>query len=354
MKKFFLGMESELYIIEETAKGYVGTSHLEGTQPVRVAVDPQNQDRIYCATYGHGLWKSEDGGAHWKAIGKVSPYHEAPAGDGIRSAHLTFVAVHPYRKRNGNSVVYAGTEPAALYCSEDNGEHWKEFKDIQTLPSKNNWQFPPRPYTHHIRWVTPSYADENKLGVSVEFGAFIRTEDHGATWQDRPFQSPLDTHVLLAHPHAPGRLYAACGDGLISQGNSYAESNDDGETWEYKSEGLEAHPYLYNMTLHPEDSNDRLAAASKHAREAHHSSLYSTIYRKQGSEPWRELSEGLPCEGAFIHVLAADPIEAGTFYAMNNYGLYQWKKGTSKWKKIEVNWKEKFLNEHPSALVIRG
>src|SRR5699024_759425 len=114
---------------------------------------------------------------------------------------------------------------------------------------------PPRPHTSHVRWITPSYADENYLHVSIEFGAFISTKDHGESWQDRPFYSPLDTHTLLAHPQAPGRLYAACGDGLTAKGHAYAESADEGRTWNYISEGLEEHPYLYNMALHPNDPN---------------------------------------------------------------------------------------------------
>ncbi|GAB3066828.1 hypothetical protein [Virgibacillus ainsalahensis] len=58
MKKFFLGMEDELLIVEETSDGYISSCHLKGTQPIRLASDPQNESRMYCDTYGHGLWKS--------------------------------------------------------------------------------------------------------------------------------------------------------------------------------------------------------------------------------------------------------------------------------------------------------
>ncbi|WP_202078407.1 WD40/YVTN/BNR-like repeat-containing protein [Caldalkalibacillus salinus] len=352
MRTFYLGMEDELYKIEETANGYVTTSHLQGTQPTSVAQDPQNKNRIYCATFGHGLWKSEDGGASWRAIGKVSPYYEPVSGDGIRSAHVTAVAVHPYKQSNGNSIVYVGTEPSALYYSKDNGESWTEFKGIQTLPSKANWQFPPRPHTHHVRWITPSYVDENHLGVSVEFGAFISTKDHGESWNDRPIFSPLDTHTLLAHPHCPGRLYAACGDGLITEGHAYAESEDEGQTWTFMSEGLDKHPYLYNMVLNPNDPNDRLVSASVHAREAHHASLHSTVYRKKGERPWVEIADGLPCEGSYSHVLASDPVDENVFYAMSNKGLYRLDQQATKWMKVEIEWKASFDNQHPSCLLI--
>jgi len=352
MRKFFLGMADELLVVEETAEGFTTSAGLKGTQPLHLAIDRFNEQVLYCATYGNGLWKSEDGGKEWRAIGQANPYYGALKGEGINSPYVTFVAIHPNRRSGGHSVVYAGTEPSAVYCSEDGGAKWTEFKNIQTLPSKENWQFPPRPFTHHVRWITPSLLNDDHLYVSIEFGAFIRTTDHGKHWQDRPFGSPLDTHTLLTHPKRPGRLYAAAGDGIMEKGHSYAESEDGGESWTYKSEGLEAHPYLYNMVLHPEDPEDRLVSASKNPREAHAAFGYSTIYRKTGNAPWRELAEGLPCEGAYSHTLAADKKEPGTFYAMNNHGVYQLSQGESSWRKLDIEWKEKYARQHPSFLTV--
>ncbi|UOQ44172.1 glycosyl hydrolase [Halobacillus salinarum] len=352
MRKFFLGMQDELFIIEETDQGYNQYSRLEGTEPIRIAVDPGNKNRVYCATYGHGLWKSEDGGNSFHAIGQVNSYHEPMKGQGIKSAHLSAVAVHPYKKKNGNHIVYAGTEPSALYFSEDHGESWTEFKGVQNLPSKANWQFPPRPFTSHIRWITPGFVDENHLTASVEFGAVIRTANHGETWEDRSFLSPLDAHTILAHPERPGQLYAACGDGFMAAGHSYSESEDEGKTWTYKSEGLENHPYLYNMVLHSNDPEDRLVSAAESPLKAHQSSLYSTIYRKKGEQVWKEAAEGLPKEGAYIHTLAADPVENGIFYAMNNLGLFRLSAEDDRWERLSVQWKDKFTSQHPTSLVV--
>lgn len=338
MKTFFLGMKHELLLIQETREGFTYTSYLKGTHPTRLAFDPQNENRIYCSTNGDGLFKSEDGGRSWVTIGT----------EAITSSRITAVAVDPIKKVNGNSVVYAGTEPSRLYYSEDNGGTWREFLGIQTLPSKTNWRFPPRPESHFVRWITPSFTNENHIGVSIEAGAFIRTEDYGKTWKDRPEESPIDIHTLLAHPQAPSRLYAANGDGSSNHNRAYAESTDEGQTWTYLSEGVEEHPYLYHMVLNPANPDDRLVSGSKNASHAH-SRKYSTVYRKTGNTPWKEVSEGLPKEGAFTHTLAADPSETNVFYAMNNFGVFRLDAGESRWHKLELDWKEEYIDQQPTC-----
>lgn len=353
MRKLFLGMEDELLIVKETADGYNTSVHLEGTHPTQLAVNPQDSNIVYCATYGNGLWKSENGGENWFAIGKMNAFHEPVSGKGIDSAYITALALHP---QNSN-ILYVGTEPSALYYSLDSGASFTEFKEIQHLKSKPFWQHPPRPHTNHIQWITPSFSNESSINVAIEFGALVNTFDHGNSWNDRPFLSPKDIHALLAHPFSPGRLYAACGDGLVFEGNSYAESQDEGVNWQYMSEGLESHPYLYSMAVNAQDSDDRLVSASRNAIEAHHKEIeirehYSTIYRKLKDQPWQELSDGLQCEGSFIHQISADPIENSVFYALNNLGLFKFNPTDHKWMKLNVDWKEKYNHQHPSCIVV--
>lgn len=351
MKTFFLCMKDELRIVKEDGNTYSYNSHLLGTQPVQVAVDPKDKQLIYCATYGHGLWRSTDGGDSWTALGKQANYHHEEKA-GIDSQYVTSVAVHYSKKENGNHLVFVGTEPSKLYVSNDLGESWKEYKEIQFLNSKIEWQYPPRPYTHHVRWITPSYDNEQQLNVSIEFGAFISSEDGGETWNDRPLFGPRDTHTLLAHSKQPGHLYAACGDAMFIEGHSFAESDDEGKTWKFNSEGLEEHPYLYNMTIHPEDADEILVSASKDAIHAHFEEGYSTVYKKRNDGKWIEFAKGLPREGAFSHNLLADPSEPGTYYALNNFGLYKLESDTAEWVKMDLEWKDKFHNQHTSCIKI--
>ena len=86
---------------------------------------------------------------------------------------------------NGYGVVYVGTEPSALFRSENGGETWTELKNMKSLLSSYTWAFPPRPFTHHVRWITVDPNNPNTIHVSIEAGAVIQSNDKGHTWIDK-------------------------------------------------------------------------------------------------------------------------------------------------------------------------
>ncbi len=341
MEKFYIGLKDKVWIIRKIDSSYTFTSVLEGQKANQIAFDPQDKKRIYIAT-DHGLYKSEDGGETW-----------ARADKGISHSKVTAVAVHPSRRVQKRAVVIAGTEPSHLFYSVDYGKSWAEYKGVQELPSKRHWSFPPRPETHYVRWIAPGIEDKDFIGVSIEAGAVIYTNNHGKTWNDRIEEGPIDTHTLLKHPDAPARLYAANGDGSSNPHKAYAESHDGGQSWRYMSEGLEEHPYLYNMILHPNHPDYRLVSASKNAAQAHRSPRYSAIYQKIGDEPWTELAGGLPRADAYTHHLANDPKNVDAFYALNNFGIYRLETGEEVWEKLEVSWPNGGLGGRPYFFAVR-
>ena len=56
---------------------------------------------------------------------------------------------------NGKSIVFAGTEPSSIYRSTDDGAMWEDLAGLRDVPSYDTWFFPPRPETHHVRWIAP-------------------------------------------------------------------------------------------------------------------------------------------------------------------------------------------------------
>ena len=268
MPRIYLAMERELLVASEERGCWQAGRHLEGTQPVCVAADPIRPEVVYCGTFGTGLWKSEDAGSSWRPMGHPGNWMSCCFEGGIPYPSVMAVAVSPVERAGNLGVVYAGTEPSALFRSEDGGETWRELEGLEELPSAPRWSFPPRPHTSHVRWISPDPNAEGTLYVSIEAGALVRSTDGGETWEDRHPEGPFDAHTLAVHLQAPGRIYAAAGDGFQEEGTGYAESPDGGDTWLRPDEGLRHH-YLWGVAVDPADPDTILVSAAMSPGWAH-------------------------------------------------------------------------------------
>lgn len=303
--------------------------HLKGKSPESLAGDPQNPTRMYCGTWGNGLWRSDDAGRTWD-----------PVGAGISHAEITAVAVSPAER----GVVYAGTEPSGVFRSENGGETWSDLSGLRALPSSQSWSFPPRPETHHVRWIEPDPAVAGRVFVAIEAGALVRTLDGGRTWLDRVRGGPIDTHSAATHTSAPGRVYSAAGDG-------YFESEDAGESWSRPVDGLR-HRYLVGVAVDPADPDAVIVSAASGpwvAYSPRRAEAY--VYRKTARRSFELAMEGLPDGGGTTASrLATHPEERGVIYAANNRGLFRSADAGQSWKALEISWPQRALAHGVEAL----
>src|ERR1700753_537253 len=239
MTTLFIAIEKALAIVRQQHNSWSVDLQLVGYQPDCLAIDPLHQERIYCGTSDQGLWQSINAGATW-----------GPISDGISSKQVTSVAVSQIDQVNNAGIVYAGTEPSVIYRSENQGKSWQELPALNALPSATSWSFPPRPWTSHIRWITPDPLVSGRVFAAIEAGALVRSLDGGQTWEDRKPDGPFDTHTLVMHRLAPDRLYSAAGDGFMRPNNGFVQSNDGGETWYRPDDGLGYH-YLWSVAADP-------------------------------------------------------------------------------------------------------
>ena len=354
--RLYLAMEKELLVVRQREGRWSAESVLVGMETTCVASDPRRPERVYCGTFGRGLWRSSDAGASWQPVGDSSggamgQFHD----DGITQAQITSVAVSATEvDGQGYGVVYVGTEPSTLYRSEDGGAHWQDLKSLRELPSAPDWHFPPRPFTNHVRWITPDPLQAGRLFVAIEAGALVRSLDGGQTWEDRRPDGPLDTHTLRMHPSVPNRLYSAAGDGFGHNGRGYNVSNDGGESWQRPDEGLQHH-YFWGLAVDSADPEIVLASASSSPFAAHHGGedAQSVLYRKEHDLPWQRVTSGLPADkGMVVPVLASHPSEGGTFYALTNLGLYSSHDTGLHWEEVPLPWKSEYRQQHQQALTI--
>lgn len=255
-------------------------------------------------------------------------------GDRVLEGHVTAVAVSPHDP----DEVWAGTEPSRVFRSTDGGRTFERLDGLTDLPSSDGWSFPPRPHTHHVRWLQPDASDPDRWYAAIEAGALVHTPDGGETWVDRVPSGPRDTHGMAVHPDAPDRLYSAAGDG-------YVESTDGGETWERRQEGLD-HRYCWSVAVAADDPDHRLLSAASGAGSAHSPPGEGHLYRRTDGA-WEPV-DGLPTgRGVYRQVLAGGE----DFWTLSNRGLYRSPDGRQ-WEQVAIPWAERFDDQAPAGLVV--
>ncbi|ELZ26912.1 hypothetical protein C475_08256 [Halosimplex carlsbadense 2-9-1] len=339
----YAALDDRLLVVRGDGDDWTAREALAGRDLQSVAANPERPDRAFVGTVGSGIRRTTDAGATWERV--------APDIDD----RVTAVAVSPHDP----DTVWAGTEPSAVYRSTDGGDAWTALPPLTDLPSESEWSFPPRPHTHHVRWLEPDPHDPERLYVAIEAGALVVTADALASldgetdgadfWRDRPEGARYDNHTLATHPDAEGRVYTAAGDG-------YAQSEDGGDTWAYPQEGLD-HGYVWGLAVPRADPDTVVVSAASGARSAHSvSAAEASVYRTTnagGDEPteWHLAMNGLPePEGTVRSLLAASG--GSVLFALNNRGLYRSVDAGASWGRVPLEWPDAYEAQTPHGLAV--
>lgn len=255
-------------------------------------------DLLFAGCHGKGgLWMSKDGGQSWQ-----------PRMQGLDRLHVYTLAM---QYRGGQTILFAGTEPAALYRSDDLGASWHEFPALRDVPGTEHWMFPPPPHIAHVKNVAFHPAEPATLYVCIEQGALLKSVDDGATWfEESGYASDQDffrndDHRVLIQPSNPRSLFMCGGEGVY-------HSADAGRTWEHLTTREHRIGYPDAMFLDPRDENVLYMAGPRHPprKWGEHRMADATVMRsRDAGRHWEEIREGLPA-----------PI-IGNIEAM---GLYHW------------------------------
>jgi len=282
-------------------------------RPTCLAVDPGGASRLWCGTEG-GVLRSDDSGSTWTRAGL--------SGEGV-----TALAASPTESGSDGAVVYAGTEPSAVWRTADGGATWHRSEALLDLPSASTWSFPPRPETHHVRWIACHPAAPGRLYVAIEAGALVTTPDGGRTWIDRPDHAPFDTHELAIHPRRPDSLRVSAGDG-------YWESEDGGASWQSPEEGLEV-TYLRSVAIDPGDPDVVIVSAASHPHRAYMAGRSDgRLFRREGAGRWRRVSEGWPDPPDTIAPLLVAGRAPGELWAADERGVHRSDDGGRRWEPV--------------------
>ena len=229
--------------------------------------------------------------------------------------------------------------------------HGKRLMNLINYLHLRRWSFPPRPWTHHVRWIEPDVNNKEYIFAAIEAGALIKSIDGGKSWMDKVKDGPYDTHTLRTHKKVPQRLYSAAGDG-------YFESRDYGNTWYRANKGLGNHTYLYGVAVNSDNPYNIIVSAASNAWKSHAiQDLETFVYRRDSGEEnqeWTLSNSGLPeSKGTVISILQSNPKIKDEFYCLNNRGIYCSKDSGISWNILDIPWSKEYYLQHPWALAVR-
>jgi photosystem II stability/assembly factor-like uncharacterized protein len=307
--QILVATDREVLVID-SERGSSATARGINDRPTCLAADELVSGRAWCGTHRSGVFRSDDGGHSWQPIG-------------LNGRLIMTVAASPADR----DVVWAGTEPSEVWRSENAGNTWEQTSELTTLRSSSEWSFPPRPETHHVRWIACHPLEPERLWVAIEAGALVSTIDRGRTWRDRVSGGPWDTHELALHRKAPDILRVSAGDG-------YYESYDAGATWHSPRSGLEV-GYLRSVAIDPGQPDVVVISASSGPYSAYVAGRSDgRLYRRVARDGWERVCDGWPEPASTIAPLLGAGTKAGELWAADERGVHRSDDGGTSWRRL--------------------
>jgi photosystem II stability/assembly factor-like uncharacterized protein len=249
--------------------------------------------------YGPGLTYSDDLGQTWSDAEQGTLAFPKDAETSLE--RIWQIAVGPTGR------VYAGTQPSALFTSDDAGETFSFTRSLWDHPHRPEWGEGFGGQAIHT--ILPHPQDPAKVLVAMSTGGVYKTVDSGASWS--PHNTGIEVvfqperfpefgqcvHKVARDPVDPERLYLQNHCGVY-------RSDDGGDTWKSIADGLPS-DFGFVMVTHPRrtgviytfpingDENGRYPADHR-----------CRVYRStDAGSTWQPLTDGLPSEPFYPTIL---------------------------------------------------
>ena len=194
-------------------------------------------------------------------------------------------------KINGKVRLFAGTEPAHIFYSDDLGEHWTESPELRNIPSLPDWTFPAPPHVAHVKHINFDPVDHSVVYASIEQGALLKSIDCGVHWEEVKGMDP-DVHRTVISTEDGKTIFCTGGDGIYV-------TLDGGATWEHRttSQDEQIGGYPDQLVYQPSNRQVMFISASHRQPGSWRESKFagSRISRSNdGGMTWNPMAGGLP------------------------------------------------------------
>ena len=305
MTTLLVGGTQGLVVLQEQPFGWEVWERTDeswwGRRVYALAIGPDNA--LFAGT-DSGLLRSFNGGESWEQV--LEPM--------VRT--LLIDPRHPDR-------LYAGTQPAAAWRSDDGGDTWQELHSLGTPEERAEWHLPgDTPLATvpvaRVNTFSTDPASPDTLYVGVEIGGIWRSDDAGDTWVACGDDLPsLGIHLLVPHPLEPETLFAATETGVY-------RTVDGGATWTWREFDAGA-GYTRALVALPPAANDEPPLLFAGPAEvdiwgwtSEGDGARSRLFRSaDDGATWEHLGSGHGLPDAFeglISALATDPADPYTVW----------------------------------------
>lgn len=249
--------------------------------------------------FGPKLHRSDDAGENWQEI-STPAFPKTEKEEDAKSVELVWVL-----ERGQDDCLWAGTVPAGMFKSEDQGMTWIHMASLNAMPGSEEWfggGFD-EPGVHSIQ-IDPR--DKSKITIAISCGGVCFSADNGETWVNKakgmraeyvpPEQAgnenTQDPHRLIACPANPDRLWVQHHNGI------FRFDEKDG-TW---TEIHNATPsnFGFALAVHPNDGDTAwFVPAMKDEYRIPVDNKLVVSRTRDGGASFEEFGEGLPTEHSY-------------------------------------------------------
>jgi len=290
-RQLWVGTQDGIVLFERNSDGWREAQRALRGQHISSIIFEKTTGTIFAGAFFGSIHASADGGKTWERRDNGIAFHD------VYSLAANVVG--------GKVRVYAGTQPAHIFVSEDLGAHWRELQSMRDVPSVGQWSFPAAPHVAHTKFITFDPFDEKAIYACVEQGAFLKSTDLGQSWKqlntvglykdkNRPVEHFYDVHRCLIDPRTPDNIYVTGGAGLYV-------TRTGGASWErWTASDWAADVYPDGFVWNPKNPDTMFVAAADHGpatwRKAGSAGRAEgkIFCSKDGGKNWLRMAGGLP------------------------------------------------------------
>lgn len=208
-----------------------------------VTYDKTTQNKLYAITLGNHILSSTDNGQNWDIFYSIKDGSFGELSNNLKSYKtdgLTYFLQNTYSDTVGRTLYLLNTETQTI-------EH-QYTTPIPDPSAERNW------ITSYD--ISESDADYAVIAVGYKIGLagyekVFYTTDGGTTWDEIYYTVDnlnIFTEEVAIHPTNPEKLYITRGNGDTDTDGGLLISEDGGQTWEEKIEGIVLQPITFNPT----------------------------------------------------------------------------------------------------------